>query len=156
MPGRKPFAPTDEQRRVVRALSGYGVPHDDIALIVKCSPPTLRKWFRQELDVGAAEATAKVAQTMFQQATSGTNTAAMIFWLKARAGWREKQVVEVTGKDGSDMPPSRVLIEVVGCPPTVDPERPKLAWDGTTARERSAANISVLQPGQLNRNDHRR
>ena len=79
------FTPTDDQRRMVRALSGYGVPHDDIALIVKCSPPTLRKRFRQELDLGSAEATAKVARTLFQQATSGTNTAAMIFWLKARA-----------------------------------------------------------------------
>ena len=86
-----PFAPTDDQRRMVRALSCYGVPHDDIALIVKCSPPKLRKRFRQELDLGSAEATAKVAQTLFQQATSGTNTAAMIFWLKARAGWRRNR-----------------------------------------------------------------
>ena len=156
MTGRKPFAPTDEQRRMVRALSGFGVPHDDIALIVKCSPPTLRKRFRDELDLGSAEANAKVAQTLFQQATTPGNIAATIFWLKARAGWREKQVVEVTGKDGSDMPPSRVLIEVVGSPPTVDPERLKPAWDGTT-RERSAANISVLQArGSLNQDGNRR
>ena len=111
MPGRNPFTPTDDQRRMVRALSGYGVPHDDIALIVKCSPPTLRKRFRQELDLGSAEATAKVAQTLFQQATSGTNTAAMIFWLKARAGWREKQVVEMTGADGAPMPALTVVVQ---------------------------------------------
>src|ERR1051325_3087854 len=111
MTGRKPFVPTDDQRRMVRALSGYGVPHDDIALIVKCSPPTLRKRFRRELDLGSAEANAKVAQTLFQQATSGTNTAAMIFWMKARAGWREKQVVEVTGKDDA---PAMTFIRFVG------------------------------------------
>jgi hypothetical protein len=118
-----PFTPTDDQRRMVRALSGYGVPHDDIALIVKCSPPTLRKWFRQELDLGSAEATAKVGQTLFQQATSGTNTAAMIFWLKARAGWREKQVVEVTGEDGA-VPSMKVTINLVGDPPVDVPETP--------------------------------
>src|SRR5471032_1913103 len=123
MTGRKPFAPTDDQRRMVRALSGFGVPHDDIGRIVKCSPPTLRKRFRDELDLGNAEANAKVAQTLYQQATTPGNIAATIFWLKARAGWREKQVVEVTGKDGSDMPPTKVLIELVGDLPVDNPER---------------------------------
>jgi hypothetical protein len=114
-----PFIPNDDQRRMVRGLSGFGVPHDDIALIVGCSPPTLRKRFRRELNLGSAEANAKVAQTLFQQATSGTNTAAMIFWLKARAGWREKQVVEVTGQDNA---PVMTFIRLVGQPPA-DAER---------------------------------
>lgn len=98
MAGRKPFAPTDDQRRTVRAMAGYGVPHDDIAVVVKCSPPTLRKRFRQELDVATIEANARVAQTLYQQATTPGNIAATIFWLKARAGWREKHV-ENDGED---------------------------------------------------------
>jgi hypothetical protein len=94
--GRPRFAPSEEQRRMVRAMAGYGVPQDDIALVVKCSSPTLRRRFRQELDVAVIEANARVAQTLYQQATTPGNIAATIFWLKARAGWREKQVVEVT------------------------------------------------------------
>ncbi len=101
MAGRKPFVPTDEQRRLVLAMAGYGVPHDDIALVVRCSPPTLRKWFRHELDVATIEANARVAQTLYQQATKPGNIAATIFWLKARAGWREKQAVEVSGPGGT-------------------------------------------------------
>ena len=101
MAGRKPFVPTAEQRRVVTAMAGFGVPHDDIALVVRCSPPTLRKWFRHELDVATIEANARVAQTLYQQATKPGNIAASIFWLKARAGWREKQMVEVTGPGGT-------------------------------------------------------
>jgi len=120
MAGRRPFTPTDDQRRMVRALSGFGVPHDDIGRIVKCSPPTLRRRFRDELDLGSAEANAKVAQTLYQQATTPGNVAATIFWLKARAGWREKQVVEVTGKDGSAMPPDKVVIQLMGRPLTED------------------------------------
>jgi len=113
MAGRKPFTPTDEQRRLVKAMAGYGVPHDDIALVVKCSPPTLRKWFRHELDVATIEANARVAQTLYQQATTPGNIAATIFWLKARAGWREKQQVEVTGKDDEPIVPHFVIVRKI-------------------------------------------
>ena len=50
------FSPTDEQRRMVRAMAGYGVPQDDIATVVRCSSRTLRKHFRAELDVAEIEA----------------------------------------------------------------------------------------------------
>ena len=42
-----------------------------------------------ELDRAATEANAQVAQSLYQQATSGKKTGATIFWLKVRAGWRE-------------------------------------------------------------------
>lgn len=109
MPAR-PFIPTDEQRRLVKAMASFGVPHDDIATVVRCSPPTLRKRFRVELDVATIEANARVAQCLYQQATTPGNIAATIFWLKARAGWREKQQVEVTGKDGGPLAPQQIVI----------------------------------------------
>ena len=95
---------------MVRTMAGYGVPHDDIALVVHCSPPTLRKRFREELDIATIEANARVAQTLYQQATTPGNIAATIFWLKARAGWREKQVVELTGKDDAAVPAFNVTM----------------------------------------------
>ena len=105
MAGRRPCNPTEEQRRLVRAMAGYGVPHDDIALVVKMQPT-----FRHVLDVAVIEANARVAQTLYQQATMPGNIAATIFWLKARAGWREKQLVEVSGKDGTAIPAMTVVI----------------------------------------------
>ncbi|MBS0640900.1 MAG: hypothetical protein JSS43_13565 [Proteobacteria bacterium] len=98
---RRPFIPTDEQRRMVRAMAGYGVPQEDIALVIKCSDRTLRKRFRHELDVATIEANARVAQCLYQQATTPGNIAATIFWMKARAGWREVQRVETSGPDGA-------------------------------------------------------
>ena len=95
MPQGQAFEATEEQRRTVRAMSGYGVPHDDIATMLRVDPKTLRKHFRDELDRGSIEATAKVGQSLFRMATEGGSVAAAIFWMKARAGWREKQVVEV-------------------------------------------------------------
>ena len=100
---RLQFAPTDEQRRMVKGLSGCGVPHNDIAKVIKCDPKTLRLHFREELDLGSIEATAKVGQSLFNQATVGGSVAAAIFWMKARAGWREKQEIELTGRVRMDL-----------------------------------------------------
>ena len=51
---RKPFVVNDAIREKVRHLAGLGVPQDDIAKIVQCSPKTLRKRCREDLDRGAA------------------------------------------------------------------------------------------------------
>lgn len=90
------FAPTPEQRRTARAMAGFGVPQNDIAIHFDIDPKTLRKHFRRELDSGMVEANVKVAQSLFNMATSGNNVAAAIFWMKARGGWREKHEVEVS------------------------------------------------------------
>ena len=92
------FVPNDDHRRTVRAMSGFGVPHNDIATLLEIDPKTLRKYFHYELDRGSIEATAKVGQSLFRMATEGNNVAAAIFWMKARAGWREKHEVVVTEK----------------------------------------------------------
>ena len=66
--------------------------------------PPIRKHFRAELDRGAIEAITKVAQSLFRTATEGNNVAAAIFWMKARAGWREKQELRVSvGQDAAQL-----------------------------------------------------
>jgi len=94
------FVPTPEQRKMVRAMSAYGVPQTEICKVVGISDRTLRKKFREELDRAAVEANAKVAEVCFRMATSGTVPAATFFWLKTRAGWREVNRQEHTGGDG--------------------------------------------------------
>ena len=85
---RKAFVADEATREKVRYLAGLGVPQDDIATIIRCSPKTLRKRFRDELDRGVAEANAMISGYLFASAKGG-NTTAQIFWLKTRAGWRE-------------------------------------------------------------------
>ena len=86
---RKPFVVNDAIREKVRHLAGLGVPQDDIARIVRCSPKTLRKRCRDDLDCGVAEANALVSGSLFAAAKGG-NVVAQIFWLKTRAQWRER------------------------------------------------------------------
>lgn len=78
-------------------LSGFGVPQAQIAVLLGCDPKTLRKHFGHELSVGDAKATAKIAQTLYNKAVGG-DTASLIFWLKARAGWREKHEVVLSNR----------------------------------------------------------
>jgi hypothetical protein len=88
---RPKLDPTPEQRHQVKCMAAFGIPHEDIATFVNIrSPKTLRKHFRQELDRGAIEANAKVGQTLFQMATSGSCPSATIFYLKSRAHWTEQ------------------------------------------------------------------
>ena len=86
---RPQHQPTDEQRRQVMALAGLGVTQDQIASLLRLAPKTLRLRYRLELDTGTIEANVRVAQSLFNMATKEGNVAAQIFWLKARAGWRE-------------------------------------------------------------------
>ena len=97
-PGRSPHVPTAQQREQVKAMAGYGLPHDMIATIMGISDRTLQKKYRDELKLGSALATATIAKTLYQRAQNG-DLGAAIFWLKARAGWREKQVIQHEGGD---------------------------------------------------------
>ena len=79
---------------MVKVMSGFGIPQPDIAGQIGIDAKTLRKHFREELDRGMTEANMRVAQSLFSMATTGGSVAAAIFWMKARAGWREKHLEE--------------------------------------------------------------
>lgn len=82
--------PTEKERRQVKMLAAMGVPDYDIAKVIGLSQPTMRKYFWRELEIGHIEANAKVAESLFKQATGEKpNVTAAIFWLKCRAGWKE-------------------------------------------------------------------
>ena len=104
--GRRSHRPDERGRRQVEALAAYGVPEHHIARVVGIDPKTLRKHYRDELDLGATKATAKVAEFLFRKATTeGPQcVTAAIFWMKTRGGWRETpQAHEVSMKPASEM-----------------------------------------------------
>ena len=96
---RQQHVPTEKSRAEVKAFAMVGTPQDEIAKYIGVDRKTLTKHYRHELDTAMTMANAKVAQSLFQQATSG-NTSAAIFWLKCRAGWVDKQAIEHTGPNG--------------------------------------------------------
>ena len=110
--GRPSYEPSLKDRANVRAMAGFGIPEVDIAKVISIDPKTLRKHFRIELDRGSIEATAKVGQSLFRMATEGNNVAAAIFWMKARAGWREKHEVILSAKPTIEMSDDELLQEI--------------------------------------------
>ena len=100
--GRPAHQPTDQNRLQVKTLAAVGIRHEDIALKLGISADTLTKYYRQELDDGRIDANSQIGKSLYEQAKNG-NTAAMIFWLKTRAGWKETQVQEHTGPDGQPL-----------------------------------------------------
>jgi transposase len=100
--GRPPHQPTDQTRLQAKTLAAVGIRHEDIAAKIGISADTLVKYYKQELDDGRVDANAQIGKSLYEQAKAG-NTAAMIFWLKTRAGWKETQVQEHTGPDGTPL-----------------------------------------------------
>ena len=107
------------QRRQVEALAGYGVPEAEIAALVGVDAKTLRKHYRHELDHGHSKANAKVAENLYHMALGQGREAvtAAIFWLKARARWKEVSVHEHGGPDGNPFEPVTRIQQIIVSPP---------------------------------------
>lgn len=121
---RPSHIPDPVHRRQVEALAGYGVPEPEISGMLGIDPKTLRKHYRQELDHGHTKANVKVAENLFRKATGDgrESVTAAIFWLKARANWKERSVSELSGIDGKPFEPitsvTRIIVSALG--PAID------------------------------------
>lgn len=107
------FNPTPEQRQTVKMLTGFGIPQEDICLLIinpangtPITVKTLHKYFRHEINTGAVTANAAVIGALYKNATNENNVAAQIWWTKSRCRWTEK------GQPSEDEVPSPVKVVV--------------------------------------------
>src|SRR5690554_800599 len=111
-PGAPPHEPTRATRELVQLHTMVGTTQETLADIIGIDPKTLRKYYREELDQSKARANATIGGALFNKAKSG-DTAAMIFWMKTQAGWKETSINDHTSSDGSMNAPARIIIEGV-------------------------------------------
>ena len=109
--GRPPHEPTPALRRLVEHHAATGTLHRQIAELLQLSLNTLKKHYREELDLGLARANAVVSGTLFAEAKRG-NITACIFWMKTRGGWRETAKVEHAGVPGEPIEIRPALAEL--------------------------------------------
>ena len=102
--------PTEKTRAEIIALRSYGVPIKEVAAYIGIDDKTLYKYYREELENSAIKANANVGKFLYQAAsgqalTTGASYSdcvrAAMFWAKTRMGWKETNVQEHTGKDGT-------------------------------------------------------
>ena len=99
--GRPRFEITPEVCEKVENLSAQGLTVDQIALVLGVSHWTIYERqneypdFSDALKRGRGKGVANVTNALYTKAVDGDNTA-MIFYLKNRAGWVDKQEVQST------------------------------------------------------------
>lgn len=93
---------TPERREQVRAMAGYGITREHIAIVMQIDKKTLLKHYHQELEAGLAIAAVSIGQKLYDLATKkvGANVTAIIWWEKTRLGLTERSAIEHTGKNG--------------------------------------------------------
>ena len=105
--GRPPVVFDEAQTAQVEALAAV-LSKGQMADYFNISETTLREIESRQPEVsdaykrGKAKAIGNVTKNLIQQAQNG-NISAAIFYLKTQAGWKETQVSEHTGADGSEL-----------------------------------------------------
>lgn len=107
-----PHKPTSENHAEVESLSAFGITEAEIARYIGIDPKTLRKHYRESLQKGVTKANIVAAKNLFAKVREG-NLSACIFWLKARAGWSEKNVLLLNEDEAEKQGPKKVRVELV-------------------------------------------
>lgn len=88
---------TDEQRKQVQTLAGYGLNQEQIARMLGMHRETLRKHCKEELEKGKDVAYTQALNSLFANIKKGKE-ASLIFYLKTQHNWKEKNEVQVSGE----------------------------------------------------------
>ncbi|EJC77684.1 RNA polymerase sigma factor, sigma-70 family [Rhizobium leguminosarum bv. trifolii WSM2012] len=88
-PGRPPHIPGATDRRVVELLAAQGIPQREISRVLEIDEKTLRRYYREQLNVGAAKLEAALAGHLLRLAAGTDDVAlkAIIYLLRCRFGW---------------------------------------------------------------------
>ena len=93
--------PSDESREAVSTLTAAGWPQTDIMKLLGIgSKHTLTRHYRHELNEGALAVHSALAQGAIRMALGGDRTM-LIFVLKTKFGWRERERASDDGTPGA-------------------------------------------------------
>jgi hypothetical protein len=95
----KKYIPTEDQRKQILMMTGFGIRQEEMCSFLRISRPTLEKHFRRELDTGMTEANMRVAQALYTNCTKNMSVQGQIWWTKTRMGWKDASEVTLNGGD---------------------------------------------------------
>lgn len=82
--------PREELRSKIKLMSAIGIPHAQIAGVLKMGLDTLHGKYKDELEYGAGEANTVVGGKIFEAAKRGESWACSL-WAAKRMGWKDTQ-----------------------------------------------------------------
>lgn len=94
---KRPWIPTPDDFDKIEELASQGMDEQDIAYCLGVHPSTLSKkkhiydQISQAIKIGEAKGKERVTKALLKNIKKG-NVAAQIFYLKAKAGWRDNEV----------------------------------------------------------------
>lgn len=95
--------PREELRNKIKLMAAIGIPHAQMAGVLKMGLDTLHNFYRDDLDYGASEANTIVGGKIFEAAKKGESWACTL-WAARRLGWKETITQEISGPDGGPIP----------------------------------------------------
>lgn len=95
--GPKDMVPTQLQKDTVALHCVAGTPQVLIAQVLGIDGKTLRKYFREELDLGTAKVIATATGKLMKNVNK-EDQRAIEFLLKTRGGFSDKTSVDITGE----------------------------------------------------------
>jgi hypothetical protein len=108
MAGKPEHIPDEKKRAEVTARASYGVPQQEIAIYLGTDAKTLRKHYREELDLSRVKANSRVRRFLFEAASGdalekGATYAdclrGSMFWAKTQMGFKDGE----TAADKADI-----------------------------------------------------
>ena len=92
--------PRREYHDRIKLMTAIGIPHSQIAGVLKMGLDTLHNHYKEDLEYGASEANTIVGGKIFEAAEKGESWACSL-WAARRMGWKETSAHELGGIDGS-------------------------------------------------------
>jgi len=88
--------PREELRNQIKLMAAIGIPHAQMAGVLKMSAETLHRCYKDDLDYGASSANTVVGGKIFEAAKRGESWACSL-WAARRMGWKETSDVNHGG-----------------------------------------------------------
>lgn len=88
--------PREELRNQIKLMAAIGIPHAQMAGVLKIGLDTLHNHYKEDLEYGASSANTVVGGKIFEAAKRGESWACSL-WAVKRMGWKDQTDLNITG-----------------------------------------------------------
>lgn len=99
-----PHFPTMHTRETVTHLAAFGLDENQVAVVLKCTPDDVRRYYMNEMEHGLTRVNSQVMSAVLHAALYNDSAQDRKLWLINKAGWRAGDTNRVQPPSGDGMP----------------------------------------------------